>query len=354
MADFLAIAGVSATLRNLLRDRMEDPVSVTIAPPDVTVSGVSGRRVNLYLFQVTENGSLKNQEIPGPGHPGDPLILDTSLLGELERVKVTLQPSTLDDTSKIWGALPEVSFRRSVSYLVSVVQIESRRPRRATLPVKEPRVYAVPMQTPRVDEIVRDPAFPGIRGAVAETGDTIVLRGRNLRGGGGTRVNVGTESVVPSAPRSDRISLAVPAALGAGTHAVQVVHDLMLDAAPGDPPVAHRGLQSNALPLLVIPRFVGAAPNPAAAGALVTVTVAPPVRATQETLLLLGDFAVPAEPVPHDAPPSATVEFRLPSGPAAIPAGTYLARVRVDGAESRLESDPVTTEYVSPTLAVVP
>jgi hypothetical protein len=411
VADFLAIAGVSATLRNLLRDRMEVTVPVTIAPPDVTVSGVSGRRVNLYLYRVTENGSLRNQEIPGQGHPAaygrpplsldlhylltsygssddggdadleaqqllgdamrvmheypiiteamhenddpaDPLVLDPRLLGEFERVKVTLQPTTLDETSKIWTALPEVSFRRSVSYNVSVVQIESRRPRRATLPVREPRVYAVPMQTPYVDEIVRDPVFPGIRGAVAEVGDTIVLRGRNLRGVGGTRVTLGGEVVVPAAPGAARISLSVPAALTPGTHAVQVLHDLLLDAQPGNPPVPHRGFQSNALPLLVIPRFVGAAPAPAGAGALVTVTVAPPVRATQEKVLLLGDFAVPAEPVPHDAPPSANVQFRLPTGSAAIPPAIYLVRVRVDGAESRLTIDSVTTRYVGPTLEV--
>lgn len=411
MADFLAIAGVSRTLRTLLLDRMEVPVAVTIAPPDVTVSGVAGRRVNLYLYQVMENASLKNQEIPGQGHPGtygrpplsldlrylvtsygssedapdadleaqqilgdamrvmheypvitdalhrndlpaNPLVLDPSLLGEFERLKVTLEPTTLDETSKIWSALPDVNFRRSVSYQATVVQIESRRPRRTPLPVRERRVYALPLQTPHVDEIARDPALPGIPAGVAETGDTIQLRGRNLRGSGGTRVNVGGETVVVAAPGAERLSLSVPAALPAGAHAVQVIHDLMLDAAPGDPPVAHRGFASNALPLLVIPRFVSAAPNPAAAGAVVTVTVAPPVRATQEKLLLLGDFAIAAQPVAHDAAPSATVQFRLPSGPAALPAGAYMARVRIDGAESRLAQDPVTAEYTGPLFTV--
>ncbi|MGH7369594.1 MAG: Pvc16 family protein, partial [Candidatus Methylomirabilaceae bacterium] len=80
MSTYKAIAGVSATLRNLLRDRMEDQVAVTIAPPDVTVDTMSGRRVNLYLYHVTENGYLKNQEIPGHGYPGayghPPLSLD--------------------------------------------------------------------------------------------------------------------------------------------------------------------------------------------------------------------------------------------------------------------------------------
>ena len=54
MASFQAIAGVSASLRNLLTDRMEQPVSVTVAPPDVEVTGMTGNRVNLYLYRLQE------------------------------------------------------------------------------------------------------------------------------------------------------------------------------------------------------------------------------------------------------------------------------------------------------------
>jgi hypothetical protein len=197
MSDYRAIAGVSASLRNLLRNRMEGPVDVTIAPPDITINGIAGRRLNLYLYEINENGSLKNQEIPGHGHPaayghpplslnlsylltahgdneaaadadlvaqqilGDamrvlhdfaiitpnlredddptrPRILDPSLIGEFEQVKIILQPTNLEDFSKIWTALPQANFRRSVAYEVSVVQIESQRPRRFPRPVGEP------------------------------------------------------------------------------------------------------------------------------------------------------------------------------------------------------------------------
>jgi hypothetical protein len=69
MSDYKAIGAVSATLRTLLLDRMEDQKPVTIAPPGVTVTDVAGKRVNLFLYQVGENASLKNQEIPGHGPP---------------------------------------------------------------------------------------------------------------------------------------------------------------------------------------------------------------------------------------------------------------------------------------------
>src|SRR5215208_6928842 len=282
MSDFRAIGGVSASLRNLLRDRMEDPVDATIAPPDVTVTNVTGRRLNLYLYQVTENGHLKNQEIPGQGHPGayghpplsldlhylltahgtaeteadsdleaqqvlgdamrvlhdlpvvtdqltitrpavgtlgDP-ILDTSLLAEFEQVKIGLQPVTLEDFSKIWTALPEANFRRSVAYEVSVVQIESQRPRRFPRPVGEPppagpRVFAVPFRSPRITDIgVRRPGDPpGMERAFAyaRIDDTLVLRGHDFASAA-TRVMLGGVDATSQITvlRDDRIEVTVP------------------------------------------------------------------------------------------------------------------------------------------------
>ena len=69
MASYTAIEAVSRTLKALLLDRMVTGVAVTLAPPDVELAGV-GARVNLYLMQAIENAYLKNQEIPGQGHPG--------------------------------------------------------------------------------------------------------------------------------------------------------------------------------------------------------------------------------------------------------------------------------------------
>src|SRR5215217_2644772 len=282
MSDFRALGGVSTSLRRLLRDRMEDPVDVTIAPPDVTVSSVTGERLNLYLYQVTENGHLKNQEIPGDGHPssyghpplsldlyylltahgsseteadsdlqaqqilGDAMrvlhdlpvftdqlqvtraavgtvgapILDTNLMGEFEQVKVTLQPVTLEDFSKIWTALPEANFRRSVAYQVSVVQIESQQIRRFPKPVGEPppagpRVFAIPFRSPRIGDIrVRRPGDPPDSErpfAYARVDDTLIIRGRNFASDT-TRVMLGTVDATDqiALSRDERIDVTIP------------------------------------------------------------------------------------------------------------------------------------------------
>lgn len=80
MSNHLAIGGVSLTLKALLEDRMEfgapalpanQKVTLTISAPDVTHQGINGPRLNVFLYHISENGYLKNQEIPGHGHPGD-------------------------------------------------------------------------------------------------------------------------------------------------------------------------------------------------------------------------------------------------------------------------------------------
>ncbi len=212
MADYTAIAGVSRSLRTLLRDRMIITATVTLAPPDVTVAGVDGARVNIYLLHVIESAELKNQPIPNTVPPGGygtpPLslnlrylvtthsaietqldadlnaqtllgdamrvlhdfgnqitslaitnpvagpvgepILDSSLLDENERIRLTLHPTPLDDLSRIWSAFGEANFRRSVLYEVTVIQIRTLTPVVRPLPVRQRRILMAIRERPVV------------------------------------------------------------------------------------------------------------------------------------------------------------------------------------------------------------
>lgn len=223
MASHAAIAAVSRTLRTLLRDRMVTGAEITLAPPDVELAGVSGARVNLYLMQVIENAALKNQEIPGTGHPaayghpplsidlrylmtthsavenqrdadlnaqtllgdamrvmndfangidrlailnpvagspGDP-ILDPDLTNEFERLRIVLHPATLDDITKVWSAVSGTNFRRSVVYEVKVVQIETPLPRVSPKPVELRRVHMSLRRRPEITDLYVSPVNPG-------------------------------------------------------------------------------------------------------------------------------------------------------------------------------------------------
>ncbi|SAL80278.1 hypothetical protein AWB71_06087 [Caballeronia peredens] len=224
MADFRAIEAASRTLRALLRDRMVEPVSVTLAPPDIEPEDVAEeRRVNLYLLEVKEHAQLKNQMPPGDGAPGaygrPPLsleliylltthvpsetgpeadltcqrmlgdslgalhdhaivtrsllaitandrplgapILDPGLLDEHEAIKINLHPTALDDFAKVWTALPAAAFRRAVMLTVSVVQIESIMPSVSPRPVATRRIATALLRRPAIGSVFAAPASPG-------------------------------------------------------------------------------------------------------------------------------------------------------------------------------------------------
>ena len=211
MSSHTAIRAVSTTLRSLLSGEMDAPVPITLMPPDVLPTTATGRRVNLYLYLLTENGNLKNQEIPGQGSPGayghpplslnlhylmtaygppdvtddpdlatqevlgdamrvmhdfaivtrDSPYLDPGLQNEFERVKINLQPASLEEFAKIWTATPQANFRCSVAYNVSVIQIESQQPRRLALPVRTRRLHMLLSKRPQIASVFRTPLLPG-------------------------------------------------------------------------------------------------------------------------------------------------------------------------------------------------
>jgi hypothetical protein len=394
MSNYTAIAGVSRSLRLLLRDRMENLVDVTIAPPDKKISGKEGKRLNMYLYQVTENGFLKNQEIPGHGNPGayghPPLsldlcylltaygtnetsddadleaqqvlgdsmrvlhdfsivtdglaitraaagtvgspILDPSLIGEFEKVRITLQPLSLEDITKIWTAMPESSFRRSVAYQVSVVQIESQAKRRFPKLVGEPekagpRVYAVPFPNPRIDalRVIRqdDPKkeerpYPYVR-----IGDTLVIEGANLAGDS-VRVQIGSVEVTGSVS-GNRMEVAVPddSALQPGAQTVQIISELKL----GEPPTPHVGFRSNLAVFMLVP-YIKILDDTTTPGTVI-LNGSRLYAEDEECMALIDEHISKADDFTIKT--AGQISFALPAG---LGSGKHLVRVRVNGAEN--------------------
>jgi hypothetical protein len=406
LSNYLAIAGVSSTLRTLLRDRMTNPVPVTIAPPDATISGSTGQRVNLYLYQITENAYLKNQEIPGEGYPGahghpplslnlyylatgygssetaadgdldaqqvlgdamrvlhdyaiitpdltitrpsagtvgDP-ILDTSLRNEFERVKLMMVPSSLDDLSKLWMALSEVNFRRSVTYEVSVVQIQSQLPRRRALPVKTRRLHAALVRRPEISEVYRTPVNPGdpVGDVRAKIGDNLTIEGRGFKAPK-TWVRLGGVDPIGVAPSSDgRIQLPVPddVRLQPGPQVVEVLTQRSDEVVQGGldkgQVVTDQSLTvSNQSVFMLVPGIGSLNPSsgPAATTQL-TVNGSRLFNQGLKSFLLIGDVEIPV------APPQTPISITVPLAALAAAAPSlatnvdYPVRVQVNGALS--------------------
>ena len=171
-----AIRDVGETLIDLLRN---DPI-VTI--PDAQIALLSpaeanagGVRLTLFLYSIAPTGEIRNEiEIPGNGPDDEPVslplnlfylltafsppqdptnrsldsqlllgqamrvffdngILTGSLLrGDLprdEELRLTLQPITIEDLTRIWSVFPETALQPSVSYLVTPVRLRSNRTR---------------------------------------------------------------------------------------------------------------------------------------------------------------------------------------------------------------------------------
>lgn len=263
MSSFKGIRAVSSTLKNLLTAEMEtQPINVTLLPPDVAPSSATGRRINLYLYMVTENANLSNQEIPGEGHPGTyghpPLSLNLHYLmtgypdsetgddrdlkaqevlgdgmrvlhdfaiitgdssfaapelqNEFESVRISLQAAHLEEFAKIWTALPAANFRCSVAYNVTVIQIESRTPRQLAVPVQKRRLHMSLMETPRIDSVYRTPVSPGdpIGDARAAVTQSITITGSNFKATK-TWVKLGALEPIGVVPLANGdIQLAVP------------------------------------------------------------------------------------------------------------------------------------------------
>lgn len=404
MSGFAAIGGVSATLQALLADRVETPPEVTVDPTPIPVHvGIPPEdsddevRLNLFLYRITENGFLKNQEIPGRGqgngygHPplslnlhylltaygrvgagavatGTPVderiahyllgnamrilhdfpvitedvlldsgvpALHTSLRGEFEKVKLTLDPISLEDVSKVWTALDR-PYRLSAAYEVSVVQIEStlsnRHPRRVGAPPPAgPRVRAVSGRRPLITEVVGAP----LGGPYARIGDQLRIRGANLTGDD-LSITIGDTDVTAGliGGREDELTVILPddPGLQPGVLPVRIRESVQI----GDPAQRRVAFRSNAGAFVLVPRLDSATPaTVSATPRRITLAGTRLFDPSGESTTLIGDtIEVPSDEYLDPAGGVKSPQRFRVEIPDEAPPGTYAVRVRVNDAES--------------------
>jgi hypothetical protein len=263
---------------------------------------------------------------------GETWLDDSNLHEEVERVKFTMSSITVDDLSKLWSIFVQIPYQLSVAYDASVVLIESDLATRKPIPVQARGVDALPLSQPVIE------AVNGGRPVLGATPLEIVITGRHLRGPI-TLLRVDDGVPGPVTPQSGtRLVLpeAITGSLGAGVHRLQVIHEVPL----GEQKVLHRAVESNEYTFVLRPtiEIIPDAANPTN----IVVRFVPPVQAGQAVNLLLNEIL---EPVPEDRPLRFAVlapDAVAGTGPwdeltfdaSALPSGRYLARARVDDAES--------------------
>jgi hypothetical protein len=313
-------------------------------------------RINLYLYRVGENGFLQNQEIPGHGSAGafgsPPLslnlhylvtafgndalgdganslfdetvahfllgsamrvlhdytiltedlltikqpvgtpILHDSLLGSYEKVKLSLEPISLEDATKVWVALT-LRYRLSAAYSITVVQIESKSKRAfPRLVGAPPSAYPPLSPVPAVPGpyipvgVFSSPFISGVHvrrlGSLQEQpfpfasiGDKLILLGSGFAGG---VVKVALDNVdVPVSPiTSNRIEVTVPDGVVPGVGLIPPANILEPGSQPlavivANPAFPQGAVRSNNAAFVLVPSIT--APIAYSAGPPRTITV---------------------------------------------------------------------------------
>lgn len=420
MSTPLALATVTAVLQNFIQNSITDhdlaatlggSITVSAEPPDRIDNGVSSPdRINLFLFQATENQGWRNVGLASRNPNGDrisnpPLALDLSylltaygsgplhaeaLLGlamfvlhempvltrdairavtvappqppllsglqaseladQIEQIKVVPQVMSVEEISKIWSAL-QSQYRPTAVYKASVVLVENQRSVRPTLPVRARNLKVIPFERPTIDllQSQENNAAPIVPDQPILAGYNLVIDGQRLRGAT-TRVLIGNDhEITPSDDqiRPTRIIVPLPSDLRPGLHAVQIAHRIAFNsAAPND---TRRGLESNVAAFVLSPQ-INASPPAAGRNTTLTLTIDPAVGSAQRATLVVGSGTVSIPARPAGDPPATDLHFPIPND---FPTGTQLLRVQIDGAESVLEVDG-SGQFVGPTVTITP
>ncbi len=409
MSNSLAIAATTATLQSIIgqgvraEPDLNDTTVTTLSPDKARDGNNSANQINLFLYQVLPNAAWRNHDMPHQVMPGEssspPLGLDLyymmtaygrnndvtqpfshqllgrlmgvlydhALLGseeiraaiaasmpasdldrQLERVRITMQPLSLEEIAKLWTGF-QTQYRLSIAYAVSVILLESTRPAKTPVPVltRGKSDSGVATQGSLI------PPFPGLDAVTppqqqvsAKLGDLLTLSGHHLSG-----TNPGivfqhplwtsTIEIAPEAGATDtRLSVKLPTTVAAWPAGFYTI--ALLVQRPGD---TYRRT-SNQLSFSVAPTLTIAPAAALAGDILFTVTCLPNARPAQRVVLLLGDQEIIAQSF---ATATNTLDFQA----LGVTAGTYWVRLRVDGVDSQLVNRSIYPPVFDTTQKVV-
>jgi hypothetical protein len=394
MSNALAIAAVTATLQSILQHGIRnvphlDDLTVTVLPLDKARGNNANNQLNLFLYQITRNAAYANSDMPRQVQPGEtgvpPLPLnfyylltafgkddDTAmvpfghkLLGmamsilhdhpvlsaediinattnspaasgsnldrQLERIRLTFLPQSLEDISKLWTGLA-TQYRLSAAYEASVALIESTRAARTPLPVltrgrNDSGISSHPDLTP---------PFPALTELVvpnkqlsAKLNDQLTLKGHHLAGTNIAALFNHPLRATPIEVHPDQGGTAAQVNVTVGNDPVKWPAGFYTVAVLVQPPDDPFRRSTNQLSFSLAPSMT-IAPSQAPAGNITfTVACSPHLRPEQRATLLLGDREIPANAHPVKAN---TLMFAATN----VAAGEYFVRLRVDGVDSLL------------------
>ncbi|HOZ85944.1 MAG TPA: DUF4255 domain-containing protein [Niabella sp.] len=287
------------------------------------------------------------------------------LADQIEQIKITPEALSIEDISKLWAAFG-TKYRPTAAYLITVVLIESEKSIKQGLPVKERNIYVQPFKTPVIEKILSQSALnqPIQENQKILNGYRLIATGTELMNEI-VEVNIDGESLdagaINQTATNTEIAFSLPNQLSAGMHELKVVHPVLM----GTPPLAHQGASSKSVLFMITPAIQGnpslsdssVAVNGSVSGKL-QVSLIPMVQPEQRVQVVLNEITNDNNPRIYTFPISASVFGNSENAVSAISfdisgvkSATYLVRVKVDSAESPLESDG-NQKYISPFIVI--
>jgi len=398
VSNHLAIATVTATLGDIVHSAAEKAVSSSVSlhfgRPTAPAGGTTDRKVHVYLYQVTPNPALRNNDLPTRDTDGKlmrrpqaaldlyyllsfygddttlepdrmvgavardlharPVLtgqairdaissraeLDASdLAGAVEQVKFVPAQLSLDEMSKLWSVMVQTPHVLSVAYHGSVVLIDAEESAAMALPVLKRGEDDRGVDTqigpfPRLDAWWAGGAAAAERRPpslpAAQLGLPLSVEGSDL--GGDT---VALRFSHPSLPEQEIIAEGDGRALAVSLPDDAPAQDAWAAGIYTVTARVQRGdsqLQSNVVPIALAPHVTAISPNPAARSntGAVTLQVTCRPKALDAQSAVLL-LANREVPARALAAPSDTLTFDVADAPALNKA---LVRLRVDGVDS--------------------
>ena len=138
-------------------------------------------------------------------------LADSDLADEIEMVKFTPLPLSLEELSKLWSVFFQTPYTLSLAYEGMVIFIEAAQLTRQALPVRERNVYVRAFRQPVIERVESQAG----EGQPVVAGSTLVIGGKRLRGDV-TRVRVGGIEVTPAPRPISETEIACPSRKSSG------------------------------------------------------------------------------------------------------------------------------------------
>jgi hypothetical protein len=326
MSNFLSIAAVTEAFRQVLGEaatasNVAGATATAVRPTSGTSNGQPGQPpttgVNLFLYQVTPNGSFRNVDAPTRRADGTliqpsrsaydlhylltfygseanleqqrilgsvlralhavpvlthkrletvkmsfPFLAAANVETEAESIRLTMQALNLEELSKLWSVFFQTTYNLSLAFQASVVFIDGTEVASPALPVQSRNVYVRPFVQPVVERVLsqKTPTGEALPDRAIVVGDTVVLQGRQLQGDVNL-VRLGELEITPLEVNETQIKFLLdmppftPQSLRAGVQGLQVIQQILM----GTPEMPHEGVESNVVPFVLRPTVTAGA-----------------------------------------------------------------------------------------------